>query len=188
MFKQTSWIATLAAVLMAATPAAAQERRPFHHGTVGIEFAAAPLVEIWNLNGHREPMVEVSASFWGAVSDRFMVGIEFQNGYVFQHTPGALVQGISPLLRWRFADRPTWDWFVEVGPGVSWSDLDTPPNGTRFNYLFQAGAGAIKQFRSTQSLVLAYRFLHLSNNHREGRTRNPDLELMGLYAGWSFSF
>ena len=189
MWSQTSWILAAAGLLaMTATPAQGQERRPFQQGTVGIEAAAAPLIEIWNLNGHREPMLDVSASFWGAVSDRFMLGVEFQHAFVFQHTPGAFIQGISPLLRWRFADRPNWDWFVEVGPGVSWSDLDTPPSGTRFNYLFQAGAGAIKQIGSTQSLVLAYRFLHLSNNHREGRTRNPDLEMMGLYAGWSFSF
>jgi hypothetical protein len=171
-----------------AVPAAAQDRHPFQHGTVGIEAAAAPLVEIWNLNGHREPMLEVSASFWGAVRDGFMVGVEFQHGFVFQHTPGAFVQGISPLIRWRFVDQPNWDWFIEAGPGVSWSDLQTPPRGTKFNYLFQAGAGAVRQVGRSQNVVLAYRFLHLSNNHREGREHNPDLEMMGLYIGWSFSF
>lgn len=186
MTSQTIWIVATAALL--AAPAAAQERRPFQHGTVGIEAAVTPLVEIWNLNGHREPMLEVSASFWGAVSDRFLLGVEFQQAFVFQHTPGAFVQGISPLVRWRFADKPTWDWFIEAGPGVSWSDLDTPPQGTRFNYLFQAGAGAMRQVGRNQNFVLAYRFLHLSNNHREGRHRNPDLELMGAYFGYAFSF
>ena len=188
MAKQTSCIGTLVAVLMAAMPAAAQDRRPFQQGTVGIEAAVTPLVEVWNLNGHREPMLEVSASFWGAASDRLMLGVEFQHGFVFQHTPGSFVQGISPLIRWRVVDQPDWDWFAEAGPGVSWSDLDTPPNGTRFNYLFQAGAGAMRQVGHNQNFVLAYRFLHLSNNHREGRERNPDLEMMGIYAGWSFSF
>ena len=188
MAKQTSCIGTFVAVLIAATPVVAQERRPFQEGTVGIEVAVAPLVEIWNLNGHREPMLAVSASFRGAVSDRFMLGVEFQHGFVFQHTPGAFVQGISPLIRWRFADQPNWDWFIESGPGASWSDLDTPPQGTRFNYLFQASAGGMRQLGNNQNLVLAYRFLHLSNNHREGRNRNPDFEMMGLYAGWAISF
>ena len=188
MAKQTSWIGALVGALLVTTTAAAQDRRPFQHGTVGIEAAVAPLVEIWNLNGHREPMLEVSAAFWGAVSDRFLLGVEFQHGFVFQHTPGAFVQGISPLIRWRFADQPNWDWFIEAGPGASWSDLDTPPRGTRFNYLFQAGVGAMRQFGRSQNIVLAYRFLHLSNNHREGREHNPDLEMMGLYAGWTFSF
>ena len=186
---QTSWIAIIGAAFLAiAAPTAAQDRRPFQQGTVGIEVAATPLVEIWNLNGHREPMLDVSASFWGAVSDRFMLGVEFQHGFVFQHTPGALVQGISPLIRWRFADQPNWDWFIEAGPGVSWSDLNTPPSGTRFNYLFQAGAGALRQVGSNQNFVLAYRFLHLSNNHREGRERNPDFEMMGVYVGYAVSF
>jgi hypothetical protein len=94
-----------------ATPAIAQVRDPFEKGTVGIEFGVAPLVEIWNLNGHREPMLEGNAAFWGAIHDRVAIGIEFHHGYVFQHTPGALVQGISPLFRWKMADRPTWDWF-----------------------------------------------------------------------------
>ncbi len=136
-----------------ATPAFGQERDPFKKGTVGIEFGAAALVEIWNLNGHREPMLEGSAAFWGAIRDRVAIGIEFQHGYVFQHTPGALVQGISPLVRWKIVDQPTWDWFVEAGPGVSWSDLSTPPRGTKFNYLFQAGAGVIKQTGSNQHLT-----------------------------------
>ena len=180
----------LALAVMLAMPAAidAQDRHPFQHGTVGIEFAASPLVEIWNLNGHREPMLQVSASFWGGLSDRFALGLEFDHGFVWQHTPGAFVQGISPLLRWRFADQANWDWFAVAGPGVSWSDLDTPPNGTKFNYLFQAGAGAMRRIGSNQSLVLAYRFLHLSNSRREGRERNPDFEMMGIYAGWSLSF
>ena len=187
---QTSWLPAMAVslVFFFALPASAQDRQPFQYGTVGFEFAAAPLIEIWNLNGHREPMGQLTASFWGAVSDRFNLGVEFQHDFVIQHTPGAFVQGILPLIRWRFADTPAWDWFVEAGPGVSWSDLDTPPRGTRFNYLFQAGAGAMRRMARSQQLVLAYRFLHLSNNHREGRERNPDLEMMGVYLGWAFSF
>jgi hypothetical protein len=169
-------------------PSFAQERHPFQRGVVAIEGAVAPLIEIWNLNGHREPMIEADASLWGAINDGLSVGVEFRHAFVIQHTPGSFVQGISPLFRWRFADTPAWSWFVEAGPGVSWSDLDTPPRGTRFNYLFQAGAGALRRVARNQHLVLAYRFLHLSNNHREGRDRNPDLEMMGLYAGWSFSF
>jgi hypothetical protein len=178
----------LALCLTLAEPAMAQERDPFEKGAVGIEFGAAPLVEIWNLNGHREPMLEGIAAFWGAIRDGLAIGIEFQHGYVFQHTPGALVQGISPLVRWKIADRQAWDWFLQAGPGVSWSDLPAPPRGTRFNYLFQAGAGVLKRTGSSQHVLLAYRFLHLSNNHREGRAHNPDLEMMGIYAGWSFSF
>lgn len=186
---QTSWCCALAIALAAGvTPASAQDRDPFDQGTVGIEVGVAPLVEIWNLNDHREPMLEASVSFWGAIGSRVVVGVEFQHAFVFQHTPGAFVQGISPLVRWKFIDNPRWDWFVEAGPGVSWSDLETPPRGTKFNYLFQAGAGVMRRAGRNHHVVVAYRFLHLSNNHRESREHNPDLEMMGVYAGWSFSF
>ncbi len=173
---------------MLAAPASAQDRQPFQEGVVGIEMAVTPLIEIWNLNVHREPMIGISASVWGAVRDRFSLGIEFQHAFVIQHTPGAFVQGISPLFRWRVGETTRWQWFVDGGPGVSWSDLETPPGGTRFNFLFQAGAGAMRQVARSQHLVIAYRFLHLSNAKREGRHRNPDLEMMGIHAGWAFSF
>lgn len=181
----------LAATLMlalAAAPAAAQERDPFDRGTVGIEGAAVLMTEIWNLNGHREHMIEGSASFWGAVGKRVAVGIEFHHAFVVQRTPGALVQGLSPLVRLKLMDNPTWDWFAETGPGVSWSDVVTPPRGTKFNYLYQAGTGVIRRVGSSSHLVIAYRFFHLSNNGREGKILNPDFEMMGVYTGWSFSF
>lgn len=175
-------------LLLLATPGAAQPRDPFAKGTVGIEIAAAPLLEIWNLNGHREPVLDGSASFWGAVSGRVALGIEFHNMYVWQHPTHAFVQGISPLVRIRLKDNPTWDWYFEAGPGVSWSDVTSPPHGTKFNYLFQFGTGVLRRTGDTHHLVLAYRFLHLSNNGREGKIRNPDFETMGMYVGWAFSF
>jgi hypothetical protein len=171
-----------------AMPAAAQDRDPFERGTVSVELALAPLVEAWHLNDHREPMLDGSASFWGAVGRRVAVGIEFHNAYVFQHPTGAFVQGISPLVRVKVKDNPAWDWFVEIGPGVSWSDVSTPPRGTKFNYLAQFGVGVLRTAGPANHVVLAYRLLHLSNHYREGRDRNPDLEMMGFYAGWSFSF
>ena len=180
--------AIVLALMLTAAPAAAQERDPFDRGTVGMEAAAVLMTEIWNLNGRREHMIEGSASFWGAIGKRVAVGIEFHNAFVVQRTPGALVQGLSPLIRWKFVDNQAWDWFLETGPGVSWSDIETPPNGTKFNYLYQAGAGVIKRVGRASHLVIAYRFFHLSNNHREGREHNPDLEMMGAYTGWSFSF
>lgn len=175
-------------IAVLAGPARAQDRDPFDQGTVGIEAGIAPLVEVWNLNGAREAMLDGSVSFWGALGSRVAIGIEFKAAFVYQDTPGAFVQGISPLVRWKFNDNPVWDWFLEAGPGVSWSDLETPPRGTKFNYLLQAGAGVIRKTGSSQHVVLEYRFLHLSNNGRQGTIRNPDLEMMGVYAGWAFSF
>jgi hypothetical protein len=177
-----------AVLVLVAASAAAQARDPFVRGTVGIEVAAAPLVETWNLNGHREPALEGSVSFWGAVSSGVALGVEFHNMYVWQHPTNAFVQGISPLVRIRLNDNPAWDWYFEGGPGVSWSDVTAPPHGTKFNYLFQFGTGVLRRTGDNHHLVLAYRFLHLSNNGREGKIRNPDFEMMGAYVGWALSF
>lgn len=146
------------------------------------------MAEAWNLNERREEVIEGTASFWGAIGSRVALGVEFHHAWVLQHVPGAFVQGVSPLIRIKLTNRPRWNWYAETGPGVSWSDLTTPIRGTKFNYLFQAGTGAIRRMSPTSHLLVAYRFFHLSNNGREGKDHNPDLEMMGPYVGWSFSF
>jgi hypothetical protein len=98
------------------------------------------------------------------------------------------VQGIAPLVRWRVVDRGRWAMFAELGPGVSWSDVPTPPRGTKFNYLFQGSVGFLRQLGAGRRASFGVRFLHLSNNEREGVDRNPDLEMLGPFGGISFSF
>ena len=151
-------------------------------------FAAAPMFEIWNINEEHEQVLEATASFWGAIGKKVALGVEFHHAWVFQDAPGAFVQGVSPLVRVKLTGKPVMNWYVETGPGVSWSDLATPARGTKFNYLFQAGTGLIRRVGRTSHVTLAYRFFHLSNNGREGKDHNPDLEMMGGYFGWSFSF
>jgi hypothetical protein len=178
-------------LLLAAVPTAAQQpttRDPFAKGTVGIEIGAAPMIEIWNINEEHEQVIEGTASFWGAIAERVAIGIEFHHAFVVQDAPGAFVQGLSPLIRVKLTDKPKMNWYVEAGPGVSWSDLTTPVRGTRFNYLFQAGTGLMRRVGDNSHVSLAYRFFHLSNNGRAGKDHNPDLEMMGGYVGWSFSF
>jgi hypothetical protein len=177
-------------VVLTALPAAAQpgERDPFQRGTVGIEIGVAPMIEIWNINEEHEQVIEGTASFWGAIGKRVALGAEFHHAFVVQNAPGAFVQGLSPLVRVKLTQQPKTNWYVEAGPGVSWSDLTTPVRGTKFNYLFQAGTGLIRRVGRNSHVNIAYRFFHLSNNGRAGKDRNPDLEMMGGYAGWSFSF
>ena len=167
---------------------ARQAGDPFERGRVSIEFGGAGMTEAWNLNGHRESLVEVTAAFWGAVGKSLSLGVEFCHLRVFQPTPDAFVQGFSPLVRWRFVETGAWNGFVEVGPGISWSDLPTPPRGTKFNYLAQVSGGAMRRVGASGQLVMGVRLLHLSNNHREGRDRNPDLEMLGPFVGFAFLF
>ena len=163
-------------------------RDPFQKGSIGVEFGGAPMIEAWNINEEHEQVFDGTASFWGSFRDRIALGVEFHHAWVQQDAPGAFVQGLSTLLRFKLTQKPKWNWYVETGPGVSWSDLTTPVRGTKFNYLFQAGTGAIRRVGSNSQFLVGYRFFHLSNNGRAGKDHNPDLEMMGAYFGWALSF
>jgi hypothetical protein len=160
----------------------------FDRGATSIEFGLGLLDEAWNLNERREWLLAGSASLWWACSDRVALGAEFQHARVFQRTPDAFVQGFSPLVRFEVIEREAWRMFVEAGPGLSWSDLDVPPRGTKFNYLFQGSAGLMRRIGRNASITAAFRFFHLSNHFRDGRDHNPDLEALGAYTGLSVSF
>lgn len=167
---------------------ARQAGDPFERGRVSVEFGFSGMTELWNLNEQRESLVEVTAAFWGAVGKGVSLGVEFGHLRVFQPTTDALVQGFSPLVRWRCVEAGAWNVFVEGGPGISWSDLPTPPRGTKFNYLAQVSGGAMRRVGASGQLVMGVRLLHLSNNHREGRDRNPDFEMLGPFVGFAFLF
>ena len=167
---------------------ARQPRDPFARGTVSIEFAAGLFGELWHLNERRETIGEGAVSTWGAVAEDVSIGVEFHHLRVIQRGSDAFVQGISPLVRWRFIDRNPWSVFAEIGPGVSWSDVPTPPRGTKFNYLFQGSVGFLRNLGANSHASFGLRLLHLSNNEREGVDRNPDFEMLGAFAGIAFSF
>jgi hypothetical protein len=156
---------------------------PYARNTVGIEFGLGVLAEAWNLNVSHEWLVDGTVAAWWAFATGQAVVIEFHNIRVFQDTRHAFVQGFSPLYRWRMRERGTWRLYAEVGPGISWSDRVTPPRGTRFNYLFQGGFGVQRRLGANVHFLTSFRFLHISNNGREGRGRNPDIEALGAQTG-----
>src|SRR4029453_11023611 len=176
---------SVALALLTAAPRAAQPAAdaPFARHATSLEFGAAVMQEAWNYNEAHEWLIEGSGSMWWAFKKGLAVGIEWQHVRVFQATPNAWVQGFSPLLRWRFVERPAWNTYVEVGPGISWSDRPAAPRGTVFNYLFQSEAGVMRRLTPSTHAVVAFRFLHISNNGREGLDHNPDIEALGLRAG-----
>lgn len=174
------------ALLAQAPPAAA--RSPFERGAVSVEFALGGLVEAWNLNREREWLLDATGSFWWAFRTNVALGAEFRHTRIYQETPNAFLQGFSPLFRWRYLNRDRWQMFMEVGPGISWSDIETPPAGTKFNYLFQGSTGVLRRVGRNIHALAAFRFLHISNNGREGKPRNPDIEAMGAFGGLALTF
>lgn len=164
------------------------ERNPFDRNVVGIELGGSVLGELWNLNDEREWLLDGTASFLWPFKDGIALVVRFHNIRVFQDTENAFVQGFSPLVRWRMRERGSWRLFAEVGPGISWSDVTVPPRGTKFNYLFEGGGGVQWRLGTNSHFVLGATFLHISNNGREGRGRNPDVEALGPHAAITVTF
>lgn len=100
---------------------------------------------------------------------------------VTQRTAPAWLRGVlvGTRVRWgRGAAQP----FIDVGVGLSDATQPVPPGGTRFNYLAVIGAGvAVPRRGATWSA--GGRWWHASNNGREGRSRNPDIQALGLMVG-----
>lgn len=160
----------------------------FDAGSVGLEFAGGPFVEAWNLNEGREWLLAGTAGVWWAVTDRALLLTEFHVARVFQDpSRPAFINGFAPLVRWRLRRGPPWTLFADVGPGISWSDTAVPPRGTRFNFLLLGGGGAAWPIGRQVEALVGVRWIHLSNNGREGRRRNPDIEALGAYVGLSLA-
>jgi hypothetical protein len=161
----------------------------FEKNALGVEFGFGLLGEAWNLNERREWLVDGSLAIWWAFANGAGLVIEFHAMRVFQRpSRTAFVNGLTPILRWRLRHAEPWSVFVEFGPGISWSDTRVPPRGTRFNYLIQVGTGLTRRLGRQTHAVVGFRGLHISNNSREGRDRNPDIEALGGYAGLSVVF
>jgi hypothetical protein len=162
---------------------------PFGRNSIGVEFSGTLLVEAWNLNEGREWLAGGNAAIWWAFREPLALVVEMQATRVFQAQPRhGFVQGLAPLLRWQVHRADAWALFVELGPGISWSDTQVPPRGTRFNYLAIGGLGSTHRLGTHSEAIVGFRWLHLSNAGLEGRGRNPDIEALGPYAGIRLSF
>jgi hypothetical protein len=170
-------------------PASPSVREPSEAGALGIEFTGGLFGEAWNFNDGHETLINGSAGVWWTFVGRTSLLVEFQAMRVLQDSSrDAFVNGLTTVIRWHALVRDRWTMFVDVGPGISWSDTRTPPRGTAFNYLALAGTGVLARVGRQSQALVGFRWLHLSNNGREGRGNNPDIEALGAYAGLSVAF
>jgi hypothetical protein len=157
---------------------------------VGIELSLGTYVESWNLNSNgREWLVDGGFSVWWAPVDRATLLVEFHATRVFQTSlRNAFVTGLVPIVRLQVLDRLPWGLFAEAGLGPSWSDTAVPAGGTRFNYLALAGLGVSRRVARHTSATVGFRWMHVSNNGREGHDRNPDIQGLGGVGAVSVAF
>ena len=146
-----------------------------------VDLTASSLVEGWDRNESREYLagifVGLDRRVWRGLSVRGE-GLVFR---VTQRGNDALVGGITLGARTRWhagGTRP----FVDIGGGASQATEPVPLRGTEFNFLLLAGGGFEIPLERV-SAIFGGRWFHISNNGREGRGFNPDIQSVGFFVG-----
>jgi lipid A 3-O-deacylase len=73
------------------------------------------------------------------------------------------IVGITPLLRYNFVTGGRWVPFVNLGSGVSLTDIGRPDLGGTFQFVSQGGGGLHYFFRRDAALTVEHRWVHVSN-------------------------
>jgi hypothetical protein len=167
--------AGVAIVLLAAAPALAQSR------AWTADVTAASYVEAWDSNESTEYLTGVHVGVDRRVWREIAVRGEALLVHVHQAGDDAWGRGGTLSMRVRRRLRRA-QFFAELGAGLAWATEPVPPNGTARNYVLMAAGGVEVPFKRAH-LAAGVRWLHLSNNGREGRARNPDIQSLGAIAG-----
>jgi hypothetical protein len=146
-----------------------------------LDLGVAVLGEAWDFNGSRETLLGVAGGLDRVVWRGVAVRGELLGLRVMQAREDAWLGGfaVGTRMRWRTGlKRP----FIDVAVGLAQASAAVPPTGTQFNYLALIGAGLERQV-GTMMVSVTGRWLHASNNGREGRHRNPDVQTLGVLLG-----
>lgn len=160
-------------------------RGPFAVGTDTIEVTGVTWLESWNKNLATDQLVGVRVALgrdwfrgWQGLAE-----IELQHVLVGRDRD-AFLAGISGLVRRRVGHVGSLQPFFELGLGGALSSRPVPPRGTSFNFLLQAGGGAVQPLGPRASVIVGLRLWHLSNGGIiRNQSHNPDIEGLGGYAG-----
>jgi hypothetical protein len=146
-----------------------------------VDAAVMALPEAWDYNEARESLmgagIGIDRHVWGPLAARGE-GVVLR---VAQNGDDGWLRGVTLGMRARWS-RARSSPFLDVAVGPSTATVAIPIRGTTFNYLAVVGAGIEFPLRGIQMAVSA-RWLHISNNGREGRHRNPDIQTLGAVVG-----
>lgn len=122
--------------------------------------------------------------FPGFLRGRFEWAVELMPVYGQYRPDHVYGFGVSPLSwRWNFEPRGRYAPFAQLSGGLMRSNGPVPPGTTSANFTAHLGAGVRILMKGPHSLVLAYRFDHISNGNR--LDRNPGVNAHALHVGWS---
>jgi len=180
-------------VLAAAGSAAAQAApadpgSPFARGRWHFEFAAQAALEAWNYNASHEEMYGLEQGLTYGLRDGLVLRMNQRFIYLSQRGEDGVVLGLTIGARGRVLLRGRTAVFLQGEVGISHTAVAAPPRGTRYNYLAIGGGGLMLRLNGRAHLVTALQLVHLSNGGLKGRSRNPDVEAIGLSLGLNLHF
>jgi hypothetical protein len=149
-----------------------------------VDAGALAAREAWDRNEASETLIGVLVGADHEVWRGLAVRAEVLALRVLQAHADAWLGGITLGTRMRLSDgrlRP----LLDVAVGASHASRVVPVRGTRFNYLALIGGGVERRVGGVW-LSVTGRWLHASNNGREGRHLNPDIQSLGalVSVGW----
>lgn len=86
------------------------------------------------------------------------------------HPNSAYLFGLTPVLRYHVVHHSRWSPFLDLGAGVTATDIGPPDLSTPFQFNLQAGAGVHWRWTNSAGLTLQARYIHVSN----GGIRSPN--------------
>ena len=150
-----------------------------------VEVTGGFFLEAWDLNLYKEQLLGGAITLSRHMTPNWTLGVETSLLRVNQEPIGdVFLPALSLMLRWSAFRVGETSVFLEGGGGASYASNEVPNRGTRFNLIFQSGAGIVRPLSPRIALVGGLRWLHLSNNSLDGRDHNPDIQALGLYVGW----
>jgi putative salt-induced outer membrane protein YdiY len=120
------------------------------------------------------------------IFNNFALNLEAGYQYHDQSGPNANVVMLDMLFRHHLLHWKRFSFFIDFGLGVSYADERTPPHGTYFNFMEEAGLGSTFQIKDNLHLLTGVRYFHMSNARIDGPEHNPSLNAWQVYAGIMF--
>lgn len=162
-------------------PASTAPARPWT-----IDVAGTVAREAWDFNGS----VEWVSGGIGGIQRHVWRALQFRSEVMLlriaQQGDDAWLRGFTLGTRAAWGGG-SWRPVIDAAVGLSDSTHETPPGGTQLNYLALIGAG-VERSVGRWALTVTGRWWHASNNGREGRARNPDIQALGVVfgVGWEY--
>ena len=169
-------------------PAAPPENDAFARRAWHLDLSAHKAFETWNYNTSREEMIGILTGLTYGLGKGVTLTARSQLYYVDQRGNDSWLLGATIGVRGRVYRRARMSIYYEIEVGISEADTIVPPRGTHFNYLALGGSGVTVRIAPGVHLITGLKWVHVSNGGLAGRSRNPDIEAVGLLAGTLIAF